>query len=45
MTLSIKSFSDVEMTKPIYDTITVTVNVVNTGYVPAATAIPITSPS
>lgn len=34
--LTIKSFTDLEMTNAVYETMTLTVNVINTGYVAAA---------
>ena len=36
MRLTIKSFTDLTYTTPIYDSMTITVNLVNSGYVPSA---------
>jgi len=36
MRLTIKSFTDLTLTTPIYDSMTITVNLVNSGYVPSA---------
>ena len=36
--LTIKTFTDLAMTNPVYESITLTVNLVNTGYVPATIA-------
>ena len=38
ITLTIKCFTDIAMTNPVYESITLTVNLVDTGYVPAATS-------
>jgi hypothetical protein len=36
--LTIKTFTDLAMTNAVYESVTITVNLVNTGYVPAAVA-------